>query len=82
VACVHRCVAIYIWVYFSDNLMLGKVADETLLLACPGLLESPVAKTVKTILEQARSLILGMVVNGVTVESSSGYYQSSTTWRK
>jgi polysaccharide biosynthesis transport protein len=61
---------------FGDALMLSKVADGILLVVRPGVLDVAVAKTAKTMLEQARSRVLGMVVNGVTTESGSGYYHS------
>ncbi|MDF5707616.1 MAG: polysaccharide biosynthesis tyrosine autokinase [Nostoc sp. S4] len=61
---------------FGDALMLSKVADGILLVIRPGVLDLAVAKTTKTMLEQARSRVLGMVVNGVTTESGSGYYRS------
>lgn len=61
---------------FGDALILSKVADGMLLVVRPGVLDSAVAKTAKTMLEQSRSHVLGMVVNGVTSESGSGYYHS------
>ncbi|MBO3463340.1 polysaccharide biosynthesis tyrosine autokinase [Aetokthonos hydrillicola Thurmond2011] len=62
---------------FGDALILSKMADGILLVVRPGVLHSSVAKTAKTMLEQARSRVLGMVVNGVTTESRSGYYYHS-----
>ncbi|MUG98982.1 polysaccharide biosynthesis tyrosine autokinase [Scytonema sp. UIC 10036] len=61
---------------FGDALMLSKVADGILLVVRPGALDLAVAKTAKTMLEQSRSRVVGMVINGVTTESGSGYYHS------
>ncbi|MEH2202799.1 MAG: polysaccharide biosynthesis tyrosine autokinase [Nostoc sp.] len=61
---------------FGDALMLGKMADGILLVVHPGVLDRAVAKSTKLMLEQARSRVLGMVVNGVTAEKASGYYHS------
>ncbi len=61
---------------FGDALMLGKMADGILLVVHPGVLDRAVAKSTKIMLEQARSRVLGMVVNGVTAEKASGYYHS------
>jgi polysaccharide biosynthesis transport protein len=61
---------------FGDALMLSKVVDGILLVVRPGVVDVAAAKTTKMMLEQARSRVLGMVVNGVTVESGSGYYHS------
>ncbi|MHC5825325.1 MAG: polysaccharide biosynthesis tyrosine autokinase, partial [Nostoc sp.] len=51
---------------FGDGLMVGKMADGILLVVRPGVLDSALAKSTKMMLEQARSPVLGMVVNGVT----------------
>ncbi|MDZ7969927.1 MAG: polysaccharide biosynthesis tyrosine autokinase [Nostoc sp. DedSLP03] len=61
---------------FGDALMLGKMADGILLVVHPGVLDRAVAKSTKIMLEQARSHVLGMVVNGITAEKKSGYYHS------
>ncbi|WP_414513491.1 GumC family protein [Nostoc sp. PCC 9305] len=61
---------------FGDALMLGKMADGILLVVHPEVLDRAVAKSTKMMLEQARSRVLGMVVNGVTAEKGSGYYHS------
>ncbi|GAX39154.1 lipopolysaccharide biosynthesis protein [Tolypothrix sp. NIES-4075] len=71
---------------FGDALMLSKVADGILLVVRPGVLDSTVAKTAKTMLEQSRSHVLGMVVNGVTTEisgyySHKGYYDKNSSDR-
>ena len=65
---------------FGDALILSKMVDGILLVVRPGVLDSAVAKTTKTMLEQARSHVLGMVVNGVTTESGSSYYQSRASY--
>lgn len=59
---------------FGDALILSKMADGILLVVRPGVLDLAVAKTTKTILEQARSRVLGMAVNGITSEGGSIYY--------
>ncbi|MGV0107962.1 polysaccharide biosynthesis tyrosine autokinase [Nostoc sp. DSM 114160] len=61
---------------FGDALMLGKMADGILLVVHPKVLDRAVAKSTKIMLEQARSHVLGMVVNGVTAEKGSDYYHS------
>ncbi|NEU76493.1 polysaccharide biosynthesis tyrosine autokinase [Hassallia byssoidea VB512170] len=71
---------------FGDALMLSKVADGILLVVRPGVLDSTVAKTAKTMLEQSRSHVLGMVVNAVTAEisgyySHKGYYEKNSSVR-
>ncbi|MEH2214776.1 GumC family protein [Nostoc sp.] len=65
---------------FGDALMLGKMADGILLVVHPGVLDRAVAKSTKIMLEQARSHVLGMVVNGVTAEKASGYYHSKGSY--
>ncbi len=67
---------------FGDALILSKMVDGILLVVRPGVLDLTVAKTAKTMLKQARSHVLGMVVNGVTTESGSGYYHSRGSDRK
>ena len=72
---------------FGDALILSKLADGILLVVRPGVLVSPVAKTAKTMLEQSRSRVLGMVVNGVTADSGfyysqKGYYDKNSSDRK
>jgi polysaccharide biosynthesis transport protein len=60
---------------FGDALMLGKIADGILLVVRPGVLDCAVAKNTKMMLEQARSRVLGMVVNGVDIgKAQNGYY--------
>ncbi|AFZ26727.1 capsular exopolysaccharide biosynthesis protein [Cylindrospermum stagnale PCC 7417] len=70
---------------FSDALMLGKIVDGILLVVRPGVLDCAVAKSTKMMLEQARSRVLGMVVNGVTADSGyisysqKGYYDKNSS---
>ena len=71
---------------FGDALILSKLADGILLVVRPGVLESPVAKTAKMMLEQSRARVLGMVVNGVTADSGfyysqKGYYDKNSSDR-
>ncbi|MEH1947632.1 MAG: polysaccharide biosynthesis tyrosine autokinase [Nostoc sp.] len=67
---------------FGDALMLGKMADGILLVVRPGVLNCAVAKSTKMMLEQARSHILGMVVNGVTADSGYMYYSKKGYYDK
>ncbi|MDJ0733756.1 MAG: polysaccharide biosynthesis tyrosine autokinase [Nostocaceae cyanobacterium] len=65
---------------FADGLMLGKLADGLLLVVSPGIVDTTLAQNTKTMIEQARSQVLGMVVNGV--DSESGYYYSKNHYFK
>lgn len=67
---------------FGDALMLSKVADGILLVVRPEVLDSAVVKTTKKMLEQARSPVLGMVVNGIKNESDSIYYSHRGYYEK
>ncbi|MDF5737002.1 MULTISPECIES: GumC family protein [unclassified Nostoc] len=67
---------------FGDGLMLGKMADGILLVVRPGVLDSAVAKSTKIMLEQARSRVLGMVVNGVTADSGYMHYSKKGYYDK
>lgn len=61
---------------FADGLILSKLADGILLTVRPGVVDLAAAKTTKMLLEQSRSRVLGMVVNGVTGEHNPNYYHS------
>ncbi|MBD2522592.1 polysaccharide biosynthesis tyrosine autokinase [Nostoc sp. FACHB-133] len=67
---------------FGDALMLGKMADGILLVVRPGVLDCAVAKSTKMMLEQARSRVLGMVMNGVTADSGFSYYSQKGYYNK
>ncbi|MEJ6486366.1 polysaccharide biosynthesis tyrosine autokinase [Nostoc punctiforme UO1] len=67
---------------FGDALMLGKMADGILLVVRPGVLDCAVAKSTKMMLEQARSRVLGMVMNGVTADSGFSYYSQKGYYDK
>ncbi|MHC5727267.1 MAG: tyrosine-protein kinase family protein, partial [Nostoc sp.] len=67
---------------FGDGLMVGKMADGILLVVRPGVLDSALAKSTKMMLEQARSPVLGMVVNGVTADSGYIYYSQKGYYDK
>jgi len=58
---------------FADATILGKLVDGVLLVARPGVVNSVATTTTKTLLEQSRSQVLGMVVNGVSARNSDGY---------
>ncbi|MBD2562672.1 MULTISPECIES: GumC family protein [Nostoc] len=67
---------------FGDALMLGKMADGILLVVRPGVLDCAVAKSTKMMLEQARSRVLGMVMNGVTADNGFIYYNQKSYYDK
>lgn len=61
----------------ADALVVGKWVDGMLLVVRPGKVESGAVNTAKSLLEQAKVPVLGMVVNGVEVGSGyGGYYYS------
>ncbi|MBO3460277.1 polysaccharide biosynthesis tyrosine autokinase [Aetokthonos hydrillicola Thurmond2011] len=59
---------------FPDAMLLSKLADGLLLVVRPGIVDSAAVSTARTLLDQSRSQVLGMVVNGVTGESHYGRY--------
>lgn len=67
---------------FADGLLLSKLADGILLTVRPEVLDLTAAKATKMLLEQSQSRVLGMVVNAVHDEQSSGYYHSSSSYQK
>lgn len=67
---------------FGDALMLGKMADGILLVVRLGVLDCAVAKSTKMMLEQARSRVLGMVMNGVTADNGFIYYSQKGYYNK
>jgi polysaccharide biosynthesis transport protein len=61
----------------ADALIVGKLVDGMLLVVRPGKVESGAVSTSKSLLEQAKVPVLGMVVNGVAEGSGyGGYYYS------
>ena len=60
---------------FADGLMLGKLADGVLVVVSPGVVDTTMAQNTKTMIEQARSRVLGMVINGVDIGKDYGKYQ-------
>jgi polysaccharide biosynthesis transport protein len=58
----------------SEAQVLGKLGDGMLLVTRPGVLESDAANVAKAQIQQSGQRVLGMVVNGVTSESSAGHY--------
>lgn len=68
----------------ADATIVGKMADGILLVARPGVVNSPVAKTTKALLEHSRVPVLGMVVNCVASDNShySYYYSHTNTDKK
>ncbi|MBH8563670.1 polysaccharide biosynthesis tyrosine autokinase [Nostoc sp. CENA67] len=67
---------------FADGLLLSKLADGILLTVRPEILDSTAAKATKMLLEQSRSHVLGIVVNAVTDEQSSGYYHTRNSYQR
>jgi capsular exopolysaccharide synthesis family protein len=61
----------------ADALVVGKLVDGMLLVVRPGEVESGAVNTARSLLEQAKVPVLGMVVNGVSEGSGyGGYYYS------
>jgi capsular exopolysaccharide synthesis family protein len=58
----------------ADGLTLGKLADGVLLVVRPGVVNSGVIATIKSLLNQSSQQVLGMVVNGVIPKNESGSY--------
>ncbi|MBR8833977.1 MAG: polysaccharide biosynthesis tyrosine autokinase [Stigonema ocellatum SAG 48.90 = DSM 106950] len=61
----------------ADAMILSKQADGVLLVVRPGVVNSAAASFTRALLEQSRSQVLGMVVNGIGTGSSYGYYYST-----
>jgi polysaccharide biosynthesis transport protein len=61
----------------SDGLILGKKADGMLLVVRPGIANTDSLDAAKNLLDQSGQRVLGMVVNGVTGQSSYGSYYAS-----
>ncbi|MBD2279349.1 GumC family protein [Aphanizomenon flos-aquae] len=62
----------------TDPLIVGKYVDGLLLVVRPGQVEYSAVTAAKSLLEQAKVPILGMVVNGIGKESGyGGYYYAS-----
>ena len=60
----------------TDPMIVGKYVDGLLLVVRPGIVEYSAVKSAKLLLEQARVLTLGMVVNGISEENGyGGYYK-------
>ncbi|MDM3847714.1 MAG: polysaccharide biosynthesis tyrosine autokinase [Aphanizomenon gracile PMC638.10] len=60
----------------TDPLIVSKYVDGLLLVVRPGLVEYSAVKSAKSLLEQAKVLTLGMVVNGISEENGyGGYYK-------
>jgi capsular exopolysaccharide synthesis family protein len=58
----------------ADALTLGKITDGILLVARPGVVNSTSAVAAKESLERSGQNVLGLVVNGVSLENESGSY--------
>ena len=62
----------------TDPLLIGKYVDGLLLVVRPGQVEYSAVTAAKSLLNQAKVPILGMVVNGIGKESGyGGYYYAS-----
>ncbi|MDP5337682.1 MAG: polysaccharide biosynthesis tyrosine autokinase [Nodularia sp. (in: cyanobacteria)] len=66
--------------FIADASIIGKLADGILLVSRPGVVNSDAIKTTKTLLENSRLSVLGMVVNGVSGNSS--YYYSNYNYQQ
>ncbi len=66
--------------FIADASIIGKLADGILLVSRPGVVNSDAIKTTKTLLENSRLSVLGMVVNGVSGDSS--YYYSNYNYQQ
>lgn len=74
-------------VLMADALTLGKMADGTLLVARPNVLDTASANAAKELLIQSGRKVLGLVINGVIVENepdsyfhhAKAYYSDVTT---
>lgn len=60
----------------TDPLIISKFADGILLVVRPGLVEYSALKSAKSLLNQSKTPVLGMAVNGVSEESGYGGYYS------
>jgi succinoglycan biosynthesis transport protein ExoP len=58
----------------ADGLTLGKLVDGMLLVVRPGVVNSDAIHTMKSLLMQASSHVLGIVANGITSKNESGSY--------
>jgi capsular exopolysaccharide synthesis family protein len=73
--------------FIADASIVGKMADGVLLVARPGVVNSDAIITTKTLLENSRLSVLGMVVNAVSNNSTYYYnhyynYHSKNGYRK
>ncbi|MDH6100024.1 polysaccharide biosynthesis tyrosine autokinase [Anabaenopsis sp. FSS-46] len=73
--------------FIADASIVGKMADGVLLVARPGVVNSDAIITTKTLLENSRLSVLGMVVNAVSNNSTYSYnhyynYHSKNGYRK
>jgi polysaccharide biosynthesis transport protein len=62
----------------TDPLIVSKYVDGLLLVVRPGEVEYSALKSSKSLLDQAKAPILGMVVNGISEESAYGGYYYRT----
>ncbi len=61
----------------ADALTLGKMTDGILLVARPGVVDSTSAAAAKESLESSGQNVLGLVVNGVSLEENGSYFYYS-----
>ncbi|MGJ5675744.1 MAG: tyrosine-protein kinase family protein [Nostochopsis sp.] len=67
----------------ADALVVGKLVDGILIMVRPGKVESGAVNTAKSLLEQAKVPVLGMVVNGIDGgKGYGGYYYSQGYYGK
>jgi polysaccharide biosynthesis transport protein len=58
----------------ADALILSKIADSLLMVARPGVLQTPAANTVRESIVRSSQQILGIVLNAIKIGSEGGYY--------
>lgn len=61
--------------FIADATIIGKIADGILLVSRPGVVDSDAIRTTKALLVNSQLPVLGMVVNGIS--SNSSYYYNN-----
>jgi capsular exopolysaccharide synthesis family protein len=67
----------------ADSMIVGKFADGVLLVIRPGQADAAAVKLAKSLLDQAKVPILGMLINGVNEDNSyGGYYYNQIYYQE
>jgi len=67
----------------ADSMIVGKFVDGVLLVVRPGQADAEGVKLAKSLLDQAKAPILGMLVNGVNEDNSyGGYYHNQLYYQE